>query len=174
MLFLAASLLIPSVLILALIRFEKQIPPLFAADLPKADLVRVEKGQRRLSLIRDGVAYRTYRISLGGAPMGHKRREGDLRTPEGRYVLDWRNSKSCCYKSLHVSYPGANDKRSAAERGEDPGGMIMVHGQLNGRGWLGWLNQFRDWTHGCIAVRNVPLEEIWQAVDDGTPIRIVP
>ncbi|MBK1702753.1 L,D-transpeptidase family protein [Thiococcus pfennigii] len=157
-----------------LIRWEKAIPPRLAASPPPADAVLVEKGRRRLHLLRDGVAYRSYRISLGGRAEGHKAYEGDLRTPEGRYVLDWRNPNSCCYKSLHVSYPGPDDRRRAAERGRDPGGQIMVHGQLNGWGWLGWFNVWRDWTHGCIAVRNVPMEEIWRAVADGTPIEIRP
>lgn len=155
-----------------LIRYEKAIPPLLARSLPTAEGVLVEKGERRLYLLRDGTAYRSYRVSLGGDPRGHKEREGDLRTPEGRYLLDWRNPKSCCYKSLHVSYPSSVDRRLAAERGDDPGGLIMIHGQLNGWGWLGWFNSRRDWTHGCIAVRNVAMEEIWRAVPDGTPIEI--
>jgi len=166
--------LIGAGIVYGLVRYEKAIPPLLARPLPTAEGVLVEKGARRLSLLRDGAAYRSYRVSLGGAPRGHKRREGDLRTPEGRYRLDWRNPNSCCYKSLHVSYPSSTDRRLAAERGDDPGGLIMIHGQLNGWGWLGWLNSLRDWTHGCIAVRNVPMEEIWRAVPDGTPIEIRP
>jgi murein L,D-transpeptidase YafK len=156
-------------------RFEYALPQWLAEDdPPKAELVLVDKSERRLSLIRDGVVYRSWRVSLGGNPSGHKQREGDLRTPEGRYILDWRNPDSCCYRSLHVSYPDASDRAAAAVRGDDPGGLIMIHGQVNGWGWLGWLNQYRDHTHGCIAVRNVPMEVIWRAVDDGTPIRIKP
>ena len=174
MLVITSVLIAAGAVIALLIHYEKAIPPLLASDLPKAHSVLVEKGERRLSLIRNGNVYRSYRVSLGGEPVGHKEREGDLRTPEGRYVLDWRNPESCCYKSLHVSYPGDDDKRIAAERGNDPGGLIMVHGQENGWGWLGWINQFRDWTHGCIAVRNAAMEEIWNAVDDHTPIEIRP
>jgi len=174
MLVTAALLLFAGALVGALIRFEKEIPPLLAGAPPKADLVRVDKQARRLSLIRGGEVYRAYRISLGGQPQGHKQREGDLRTPEGRYVLDWRNSESCCYKSLHVSYPNEEDRRRAEERGDDPGGLIMIHGQENGWGWLGWIGPYIYQTHGCIAVRNVAMEEIWNAVDDGTPIEIRP
>ncbi len=166
--------LIAGVVVYALVRYEKSIPPWLARSLPAAEAVVVEKGRRRLHLLRGGAIYQSYRVSLGGAPTGHKLREGDLRTPEGRYLLDWRNPRSCCYKSLHVSYPSTEDRRVAAERGNDPGGLIMVHGQLNGWGWLGWLNMWRDWTHGCIAVRNVAMEEIWRAVGDGTPIEIRP
>jgi hypothetical protein len=153
---------------------EYLIPQWLAEDPPKADSVLVEKSARRLSLMRDGRAYRSWRIALGGNPLGHKQREGDLRTPEGRYVLDWRNPNSCCYRSLHVSYPNEKDRAAAAARGDDPGGLIMIHGQVNGWGWLGWLFQYIDHTHGCIAVRNVPMEVIWRAVDDGTPIEIRP
>lgn len=157
-----------------MIRYEKAIPPLLAAQLPKASFVLVEKAERRLSLIRDGQVYRSYPVSLGPEAVGHKQREGDLRTPEGHYVLDWRNPDSCCYKSLHVSYPNEDDKRRAAERGDDPGGLIMIHGQVNGWGWAGLLGPYLYRTHGCIAVRNTAMEEIWNAVDDGTPIEIRP
>lgn len=169
-----ATLLATSTLIAILVRYEKAIPPLLADRPPKADSVLVEKAERRLSLIRDGQPYRSYRVSLGRQPVGHKQREGDLRTPEGHYILDWRNPDSCCYKSLHVSYPNEEDKRLAAERGDDPGGLIMIHGQENGWGWLGWLGPYLNQTHGCIAVRNTPMEEIWSAVGNGTPIEIRP
>jgi murein L,D-transpeptidase YafK len=167
-----------SLLILSLHQFEYQLPAwrvgLLGADPPKADLVLVEKGARRLSLIRNGEVYHQWRISLGFDPIGHKQREGDGRTPEGRYILDWRNPGSCCFKSLHVSYPDAADRAAAAARGDDPGGLIMIHGQVNGSGWLGWLTQYRDHTHGCIALRNGPMEIVWRAVEDGTPIEIRP
>ena len=171
-------LILLSLLILGLHGFEYQLPSwrveLLGIDPPKAELVLVEKGARRLSLVRDGQVYLQWRISLGFDPIGHKEREGDGRTPEGRYQLDWRNPNSCCFKSLHVSYPDASDRATATARGDDPGGLIMIHGQVNGQGWLGWLNQYRDHTHGCIALRNGPMEIIWRAVDDGTPIEIRP
>lgn len=169
-----ALVVVAGALIATLIHYEKAIPSLLADQLSKVDAVLVEKAKRRLSLIRDGKVYRSYRVSLGRAPVGHKQREGDLRTPEGHYILDWRNPDSCCYKSLHVSYPNEEDKRLAAERGDDPGGLIMIHGQVNGWGWISWLGPYLYRTHGCIAVRNTHMEEIWNAVDDGTPIEIRP
>jgi murein L,D-transpeptidase YafK len=172
------ALILLSLLILSLHQFEYQLPAwrldLFGSEPPKADLVLVEKGARRLSLIREGEIDRQWRISLGFDPIGHKQREGDGRTPEGRYILDWRNPGSCCFKSLHVTYPDEADRAAAAARGDDPGGLIMIHGQVNGSGWLGWLNQYSDHTHGCIALRNGPMEIVWRAVEDGTPIEILP
>ena len=137
------------------------------------DLVRVEKSQRQLQLIGGGQILRRYSIALGGDPVGHKHRQGDERTPEGRYVLDWRNPNSVAHRSIHISYPNADDKAAATALGVDPGGFIMIHGQPNGFGWLGRLLQMVDWTDGCIAVTNSDMDEIWTTVADGTPIEIM-
>jgi murein L,D-transpeptidase YafK len=139
----------------------------------KVELVRVEKSNRQLELIGGGQILRRYSIALGGDPVGHKHREGDERTPEGRYVLDWRNPNSVAHRSIHISYPNADDKAAAKARGVDPGGFIMIHGQPNGFGWLGRLLQMVDWTDGCIAVTNADMDEIWTMVADGTPIEII-
>ncbi|MCO5060153.1 MAG: L,D-transpeptidase family protein [Rhizobiaceae bacterium] len=146
--------------------------PAGAAD--KADLVRVDKSDRRLELLRKGTVLRSYRVALGNAPEGHKREEGDERTPEGRYVLDWRNPGSSFHKSIHISYPNAADRAAAKAAGRDPGGLIMIHGQPNGFGWWSWLLQLVDWTDGCIAVTDAEMDEIWTMVDNGTPIEITP
>nr|WP_069305403.1 L,D-transpeptidase family protein [Methylobrevis pamukkalensis] len=138
------------------------------------DAVRVLKAERRLELLRGTDVVRSYPVVLGGDPIGHKRREGDGRTPEGRYILDWRNAESAYHRSIHVSYPDARDVAAARSRGEDPGGMIMIHGQRNGFGWAGGLLQSFDWTDGCIAVTNAEMDEIWNLVRDGTPIEILP
>ena len=140
----------------------------------RADLVVVSKKRREMVLLRGESVLRTYRIALGREPVGPKRQEGDGRTPEGRYVIDRRNAKSKYHLSLHISYPDAADVARAREAGVDPGGDIMIHGLPNGFGWLGSLHRTLDWTDGCIAVTDQEMDEIWQSVDDGTPIEIKP
>jgi murein L,D-transpeptidase YafK len=144
----------------------------YSAD--KVDLVRVDKSDRRMELLAKGQVLRGFAIALGGNPLGHKQQQGDERTPEGRYVLDWRNANSCCMRSLHISYPNEADKAAASQLGVSPGGQIMIHGQVNGFGWWGWLIQLFDWTNGCIAVNDTDMLEIWGMVDAGTPIEIDP
>ena len=139
-----------------------------------ADRVVVEKAARRLMLMQGDRILKSYGVSLGGAPEGHKRQEGDERTPEGSYLLDSRKEDSIAHLALHVSYPDSADVRQAAEREVSPGGRIMVHGIVNGLGWLGRLHRLYDWTDGCIAVTNPEIEEIWRAVPVGTPIEIRP
>jgi len=136
--------------------------------------VLVKKGQRRLYLMNGEEVIRSYRISLGDNPEGHKLFEGDQRTPEGDYTLDWRNSGSSFYKSIHISYPSKKDREMAENWGLNPGGSIMIHGLPNGSEDMAFAYTGLDWTNGCIAVNNQEMDEIWQLVNDGTPIRILP
>ena len=147
-------------------------PPL-APD-ATASRVIVLKKERKLMLMRGEDVLKTYHVSLGEAPVGAKMQQGDHKTPEGRYVLDRRNPKSQFYKSIHISYPNAEDIAHAKKAGVSTGGDIFVHGLPNGYGWIGDGQRLRDWTDGCIAVTNSEMDEIWRAVPDGTPIEIKP
>ncbi len=143
-------------------------------DATKADQAIVAKSQRTLTLLSHGKILRTYKIALGGAPVGAKEQQGDHKTPEGHYVLDRRNAKSRFYKSIHVSYPNAEDKQRASQRGVSAGGDIMIHGSPAALDGLGANHRTLDWTDGCVAVTNAEMDEIWELVPDGTPIDIQP
>lgn len=140
----------------------------------KADYVVVVKSERQISLLRQGRVLRRYRVALGERPDGQKLQQGDSRTPEGRYRIDWRNSDSNFHLSLHISYPGPVDLERARSLGLEPGDMIMIHGLPNGFTAEQVGHPQTDWTHGCIAVTNEEIEEIWRLVDDGTPVLIRP
>ncbi|KQM19269.1 L,D-transpeptidase family protein [Novosphingobium sp. Leaf2] len=139
---------------------------------PAIDLIRVHKAARTMDLYAGGrIVHTIAHVQLGGQPVGPKRFEGDGRTPEGAYTIDWGNPKSAYHLSLHISYPRAADSAYAASRGRSPGGMIMIHGQPN----LWPVARVPgDWTDGCIAVSNEEIEALWEAVGDGTPIEITP
>ncbi len=145
----------------------------FAAE-REIDLVLVDKSEMKMYLLSEGRRLKEYHVVFGGNPEGHKQQEGDERTPEGKYVLDYKKSDSSFYKSIHISYPNEEDKAKAEKMGVSPGGFIMIHGQKNGFGWLSWLMQRFNWTDGCIAVTNSEMDEIWQLVKVGTPIEIRP
>jgi murein L,D-transpeptidase YafK len=137
-----------------------------------ADSVLVEKSTHRMSLVKNGRVLRTYRVALGRGGPEPKSRQGDARTPEGSYVIDRHNPQSCCHLALHISYPNAGDVAAARARGVKPGSDIEIHGLSKAMDWLGGWHRARDWTHGCIAVTNNEMDEIWRAVPDGTPIVI--
>lgn len=142
----------------------------------KADLVTVIKSERKLILSKKGKVLKTYDIALGGNPVGHKEVQGDQRTPEGYYRLDYFKENSSFYKALHISYPNRKDCYRARKKGKSPGGAIMIHGQPNNEG--GWFKSFfkqqTDWTAGCIAMYNSDMDEVLQYVKVGTPIHIKP
>lgn len=138
------------------------------------DMVRVYKNLRKMELLSKGAVVKTYAIALGGSPVGAKTQEGDKKTPEGHYILDWRNPKSAFHKSIHISYPNAQDRLNAKNRSKKPGGDIFLHGLERKWSFLGSLHVMYDWTLGCIAVSNDEMDEIWDLVPNGTPIHIMP
>jgi murein L,D-transpeptidase YafK len=140
----------------------------------QADLVEVFKSERRLDLKRGATVIRSYRVALGFAPLGHKEREGDGRTPEGGYTIDARNPRSAFHLSLRVSYPDDKDRAHAAGLGVSPGGDIYIHGQPNGWRKLWTSHPARDWTSGCVALTDAEMREVWSRVAVGARVLIHP
>ncbi|MDH3303885.1 MAG: L,D-transpeptidase family protein [Gammaproteobacteria bacterium] len=145
-----------------------------AGEFPIADKVVIEKAMRKLHLMRNGKAFRTFKIALGLRPVGDKKKEGDFKTPEGSYYLDSRNQDSEFFLSIRVSYPDAEDVREANQSGNDPGGAIMIHGQPNEPTRSEVYYRTQDWTNGCIAVSNSDMIDIWLMTGENTPIEIRP
>jgi murein L,D-transpeptidase YafK len=138
------------------------------------DRILVEKSARRLSIFSDGKKLKSYRVALGRNPIGAKEQEGDMKTPEGFYWIDWRNPESDYHLSLHVSYPSEPDTERATERGVNAGFDIMIHGITNGGGWIGAFHRRHDWTAGCIAMTDEEIEELYRVTPDWTLIEIQP
>ncbi len=148
-----------------------------SAKLPKNttfDQLEVLKSERKLLAYSKGKVIRSYNISLGANPEGHKQYEGDNKTPEGTYTIHDKNPNSGYHKNLGVSYPNVQDKAAAKKLGKSPGGDIKIHGLRNGVGFIGRLHRFMDWTHGCLAVTDAEIDELYAHTPVGTPIEIKP
>jgi murein L,D-transpeptidase YafK len=139
-----------------------------------ADKVLVVKHERVLRLLRRGRVVAEYPIKLGLNPYGHKQREGDFRTPEGKYDLVARNPQSDFFLSIKISYPNREDAAVASESGYRPGGLIMIHGQPNVPKKPPEHYATRDWTDGCIALSNADMVDVWMRTTVGIPIEIRP
>jgi murein L,D-transpeptidase YafK len=149
--------------------------------------IHVFKARRQLELISGGRVVRTYRIGLGSSPVGPKRRQGDRRTPEGRYFICIKNPRSQYYLSLQINYPNEQDAvegladgaltaaqhdrivQASRRRGIPPaetrlGGEIFIHGRGSGS----------DWTWGCIALDDPEMKELFDAIPIGAPVVIGP
>jgi len=112
----------------------------------RADRVVVLKREHKLLLLNGGTVVRTYAISIGKGGLEAKEQQGDHRTPEGLYVVDRHKMDSSFHRAVHVSYPNEDDRDRAQKLGVNPGGDIMIHGIMNGLGWLGSLHRSVDWT----------------------------
>jgi murein L,D-transpeptidase YafK len=158
----------------------------------------IEKSKRRMVICCDGDPVKGYFIGLGRNPKGAKERRGDGRTPEGHYYLWRKNRQSRFYLSLGVSYPNRKDADRglalgiidqttharicrALQRGKPPpqntrlGGNIYIHGGGMGKILREGGKRFvrvRDWTEGCVALRNSDMEELMAILPIGTPIEI--
>jgi murein L,D-transpeptidase YafK len=140
----------------------------------RVDRVVVYKHEHKLVLMAQGKEVKSYRVALGGRPVGAKKRQGDHRTPEGSYVLDSRSERSHFYKAYHISYPNADDRAAARRLRVSPGGSIMLHGLPKDYAWVGKAHTLHDWTDGCIAVTDEEMDELWGLLRVGTAIDIKP
>lgn len=141
----------------------------------KIDYLLVEKSERAMKAYSGDKLIKTYKISLGRNPEGHKVFEGDQKTPEGIYSINDRNPNSGYHKNLGVSYPNDTDRAKARTLGKSPGGDIKIHGLRNGGfGIIKKLHRFTDWTNGCIAVTNGEVDELYEAVVPNAKIEIRP
>jgi murein L,D-transpeptidase YafK len=145
-----------------------------AAPQPNVDHILVLKKEHKLLLLNGDRIVKAYSVALGSGGLAPKRRQGDDKTPEGLYRIDYRNPASRFHLALHISYPAENDKEQARKRGVSPGGDIMIHGLGGEFRSLGTKHYLYDWTAGCIAVTDSEIEEIWRLVPDRTPVEIRP
>ena len=136
------------------------------------DLVKVTKSENRMYLLDRGKVIKEYHVAFGENPKGHKQQEGDKKTPEGTYTLDYKKEDSSFYRAMHISYPNRSDLANAASKGVSAGGFIMVHGQRNKVSRLSSIIQQYNWTNGCIALTNPEMDEFIELVNVGTAIHI--
>lgn len=139
------------------------------------DSLVLHKSTRRLDAYSKKQLVKYYIVSLGEEPLGAKRVEGDMRTPEGLYYINDRSRKSAYHANLGVSYPSYTDSLLARIYGQSPGGDIKIHGFPN-RHLKSQENDYlnTDWTLGCIAIHDFEIDELYDAVKMYCPILILP
>ena len=136
-------------------------------DGPDVTRLQLVKSRRRLYLFNGRSMLEEYKVHLGNSAEGPKRFRGDGKTPEGTYYIDRRNPRSAFHLSVGISYPNARDRAFARSVGKNPGGDIFSPGDRRKGDPRG-----KDWTAGCIALKDRQMEEIYSMVRLGTPIDI--
>lgn len=154
--------------------FCGQSPAQSVSSGERADTILIVKHERKLYLLHDNAPLRSYRIALGLSPTGAKEREWDFRTPEGSYIIDFRQEHSHYFKALHISYPSSTDLKRSSSQHLAAGRDIFIHGEPNQPSKPDSYYKTRDWTNGCIALSDEDLQEVWNLTAGRTRVEIVP
>jgi len=152
-------------------------------------LLEVWKSRRRMALYEDGAVVREFEIVLGRDPERRKARQGDHRTPVGRYFITDKKGSSRFHRFLGINYPNLDDAERGYRRGlidarqwadvyfanvsgrgttssTRLGGNVGIHG-FGHRPYIPV-----DWTEGCIAVSNEEADFLYEHLPVGTPVVI--
>jgi murein L,D-transpeptidase YafK len=142
----------------------------------QVDSIEIIKHRHELNLIKDDKILKTYKVSLGRQPVGRKVDKDDKRTPEGHYKIRRKLADTDYHKSLILNYPTAEEKADAEARGLNIGDHLCIHGIRSYLQYMPYfmqkLHRWIDWTAGCIAVSNTEIDEIFEEVEEGTPVVI--
>jgi len=139
----------------------------------------VEKSKYRLTVYYQNKPIKAYAIALGGNPKDDKLRQGDKRTPEGKFRVRELYHHDLWSKFVWIDYPTVDSWRKhnlAKTRGEigefdSIGGEIGIHGVENGQDWL--IDRRINWTLGCVSLKNKDINEIYPLLQRGTAIEIL-
>ena len=142
---------------------------------------RVDKSARRFDVYVNDSLLKTYPCVLGEKPVGDKFHQGDRKTPEGSFTFRSKRVHGQWHKFIWVDYPNAESQRRYDQRkaqglipaGKDIGGEIGIHGVPDDMDH--WITTGQDWTWGCIALRNVDVDEIYPyIIPRRTMMEVVP
>jgi murein L,D-transpeptidase YafK len=138
------------------------------------DSIVVYKAKRVLIIYSKKLAVKSYSVSIGENPLGHKIQQGDNKTPEGIYYINDKNAKSSYYRNLGISYPNKSDNAKAAKLKVATGGDIKIHGYADEKGSFKNRGIKYAYTWGCIALTNADMDELFSWVKKGAVINILP
>ncbi len=145
---------------------------------PAQTSILIEKSKHRLTLYYQGQAVKAYPVVFGESPTGDKRREGDRKTPEGILRIKDLYPHPDWSKFLWLDYPNPTSWRKhwrsklAGEIGwgSSVGSAVGIHGSPHDEAITSRLN----WTWGCPSLTNADVDEIYNVVQVGTIVEIVP
>jgi murein L,D-transpeptidase YafK len=122
--------------------------------------------------------FATYPVVFGSNNLDDKKMEGDKKTPEGNFKIANKRVHEKWERYLGLDYPTKEslDKfRQRKQRGEvpsnaSPGGGIGIHGTWPNEDYM--IDRYKNWTNGCISLKNEDVQDLYSYVPVGTPVTI--
>ena len=148
-----------------------------SAPVGKVSIV-IDKSDYELSVFDDKGWYATYPVVFGNNSLSDKKMEGDKNTPEGTFrIIAKRVHEKWC-RFLTLDYPTKDDREKfnkRKEKGEIPsnasiGGGIGIHGVWPHEDFV--IDRYKNWTLGCISMKNDDVTEIYGFTEAGTKVTI--
>ncbi|MEL7075162.1 MAG: L,D-transpeptidase [Cyanobacteria bacterium J06582_2] len=164
-----------------LLNYEQPINELISPQIDRSlSKILVDKSNYQLTLYYDSRPIKSYPIVLGQSPQGDKRREGDLKTPEGIFKIRDLYPHPAWSKFIWLDYPNQESWRKHLQAKQDGkislnstvGSEIGIHGVPKNGDYL--VDERSNWTWGCISLKNQDVDEIYRMVQVGTTIKIIP
>ena len=140
--------------------------------------ILIDKSDYELNVYDEQGWYATFPVVFGNNTLSDKKMEGDRNTPEGTFRISSKRIHDKWDRFMSIDYPTKEswDKfNQRKQRGEIPswakiGGGIGIHGT-----WLHedfQIDRYKNWTLGCISMKNEDVEEIYSIVPAGTKVII--
>ncbi len=138
----------------------------------------IDKTDYELSVYDKQGWYATYPVVFGNNSLADKKVQGDRNTPEGAFQITAKRPHEKWYRFISINYPTASDREKfnqRKKRGEIPanavlGGGIGIHGVYPHEDFV--IDRYKNWTLGCISMKNSDVEEIYGYVTAGTKVTI--
>jgi murein L,D-transpeptidase YafK len=138
----------------------------------------VDKSDYELQVYDDEGWYATYPVVFGSKSLDDKMMEGDRRTPEGTFRIISKRPHNRWHKMLMLDYPNKDswdkfNRRKAMgliPRSARIGGGIALHGTWPNDNIV--VDDYTNWTQGCVSLRNSDLDEIFEFIQPGTKVVI--
>lgn len=138
----------------------------------------IDKSDYELHIYDDEGWYATYPVVFGNKSQGDKLMEGDRKTPEGTFKITSKRPHNKWNKIMLLDYPTKeswekfNQRKAAGTipKSAKIGGGIGIHGTWPHDELV--VDDYKDWTQGCIALRNEDMDEIYEFIQPGTKVII--
>ena len=138
----------------------------------------IDKSDYELNVYDDKGWFATYPVVFGNGSLDDKKMEGDRCTPEGDFRIIAKKIHDKWDRFMALDYPTRESYekfRERKQRGEIPanatiGGSIGIHGTWPHDDYI--IDRFKNWTMGCISMKNRDVEDLYSYMAVGTKVTI--
>lgn len=138
----------------------------------------VDKSDYELHVYDDKGWFATYPVVFGNSSLADKKMEGDKNTPEGIFHINSKRVHDKWHRFMALDYPTKESWEKFNRRksnGEIPssariGGGIGIHGTWPHEDFV--IDKYKNWTLGCISMKNDDVEHLYKYVPTGTKITV--